>query len=181
MLKTGLFLAFLLYPSLSAKMLSVLNCKVVHGQPYLVSDIRIACYDATHNKYMIMGLLGIFLYAVGIPLAFLGLLFQYKVPSLAKHKRECHILSRAIIAYSSIFSNESNEEHALHMLRCATGMMTLACVHEHSYSLVDDGTEYAFPCSDASPFCEGNDTDVLPGRSARSLAGLSNGWKHTRH
>ena len=123
MLKTGLFLAFLLYPSLSAKMLSVLNCKVVHGQAYLVSDIRIACYDAAHNKYMIMGLLGIFLYAVGIPLAFLGLLFQYKVPSLAKHKRECHTLSKVIEKYIRLALILDNEEHALHMLRCAIVMI----------------------------------------------------------
>ena len=63
------------------------------------------------------------LYAVGIPLAFFWLLFKYKVPSLAKHKRECHTLSKVIVEYIRLALILDNEEHALHIARCAIVMI----------------------------------------------------------
>jgi len=96
MIKTALWMAFLLYPSLSGKMLSVLHCRVIHGQAYLVEDMETPCYDQTHNAFMALALLGVALYAIGIPGVFLRLLFVYNVPSLAKYKRDCHMLSRTL-------------------------------------------------------------------------------------
>jgi len=70
--KTVLVLLFLAYPSLSAKMLSVLNCKELHGSWYLQDDLSIACYTPTHTFYQLLGVVGVLLFPIGIPLAFLG-------------------------------------------------------------------------------------------------------------
>ena len=96
MMRTVLVVLFLVYPSLSAKMLSVFNCKDIHGQSYLIGDILLACYTTEHNLYMSLAAIGMAVYAIGIPLGFLWLMFYYQVPSLAKHKRNCHIFSRAL-------------------------------------------------------------------------------------
>ena len=87
---------FLAYPSLSAKMLSVLNCKKIHGEHYLMDDLSIECYTPTHSWYQSLAVVGVVLYPVGIPLAFLFLLFRYKVPQIARHKRRCHALRRVL-------------------------------------------------------------------------------------
>ena len=94
--RTIVVLLFLVFPSLSANMLAVFNCKDLHGQAYLDADIRIQCYTAEHNFCMCIAALGICLYALGIPAGFMWLLFKYQVPSLAKHKRNCDVLSRVL-------------------------------------------------------------------------------------
>ena len=104
-------------------MLSVLNCKQVraasppaerekergdgladgrvgllqiHGKNYLMDDLSIECYTPTHSWYQSLAVVGVVLYPVGIPLAFLFLLFRYNVPQIARHKRRCHALRRVL-------------------------------------------------------------------------------------
>jgi hypothetical protein len=75
-LRTALFLLFLLYPSLSAKMLSVFNCMEVHGKHYLVADLRVVCYTTRHTTERAVGAVGLLCYAAGIPFGFYMLLHR---------------------------------------------------------------------------------------------------------
>jgi hypothetical protein len=51
------------------QVLSVLNCVEVHGHYYLVDDMRVKCEEMGFER--LLGLLGIVLFPVGIPLLFL--------------------------------------------------------------------------------------------------------------
>ena len=107
MFKTVLVVLFLVYPSVSATMLSVFNCKDIHGEAYLDADIQIVCYTTMHKLFMVMAAFGMMMYALGIPLGFLWLLYKYQVPVLAKHKRDCHILSR-VLEHANTYQNTSD-------------------------------------------------------------------------
>jgi hypothetical protein len=79
--------------SLTALTLSV----QIHGKNYLMDDLSIECYTPTHTWYQSVAVVGVVLYPVGIPLAFLFLLYRYKVPMIARHKRRCHALRRVLV------------------------------------------------------------------------------------
>jgi uncharacterized membrane protein YbaN (DUF454 family) len=129
MMKTALWAAFLLYPSLSSKMLSVLHCRFIHGEAFLVDDLETPCYDMKHNAFMALALVGVMLYAIGIPLVFLRLLYVYGVPSLAQYKKDCHTVSRTLehALYKSAACNHTpnhgsvpNQQKVQHeFFRCA--------------------------------------------------------------
>ena len=68
----------------------------IHGKNYLMDDLSIECYTPTHTWYQSVAVVGVVLYPVGIPLAFLFLLYRYKVPMIARHKRRCHALRRVL-------------------------------------------------------------------------------------
>jgi hypothetical protein len=68
----------------------------IHGKNYLMDDLSIECYTPTHSWYQSLAVVGVVLYPVGIPLAFLFLLFRYNVPQIARHKRRCHALRRVL-------------------------------------------------------------------------------------
>lgn len=68
--------AFLRYPSLSAKMLQVFNCREIHGGWYLVADMDIECYTPVHDTYTSLASLGVLLYPIGIPVSFLFLMLR---------------------------------------------------------------------------------------------------------
>jgi len=55
------------------------------GQYYLMDDLTIACYTPTHTFYQLIGVVGILLYPIGIPLAFLG-----EAPSQPKVRQQSH-------------------------------------------------------------------------------------------
>lgn len=101
MLRTVLVVLFLIYPSLSVRMLNVLNCKDIHGTEYLDADISVECYTPLHNTFIFVATVGILLYAVGIPLGFLWLMRHYQVPGIARYKRDCHLLKQTLIKMNS--------------------------------------------------------------------------------
>jgi Transient receptor potential (TRP) ion channel len=71
-------LLFLLYPSVSYKVLSVLNCNEVDGTSYLVEDYTITCWEGEHVSYVVLGIIAIILYPVGIPLATFIVLVRHR-------------------------------------------------------------------------------------------------------
>jgi len=73
-----LFTLFLVYPSMSAKSLSMFVCNDVEGVDYLVSDFTLECFDSTWHTYMPYAVVGILVYPVGIPLLFYGLLHHHR-------------------------------------------------------------------------------------------------------
>ena len=62
------------FPSLSAKMLAVFNCREIHGTYYLEADMDIECYTPVHTTYQSLAALGVLLYPIGIPISFTALM-----------------------------------------------------------------------------------------------------------
>jgi hypothetical protein len=61
-----------------------------------MADYRIQCYTPQHRLYVGVGIVWALLFPIGIPLAFLVMLYRAKVPHLAGWKRDCAWL-RAIV------------------------------------------------------------------------------------
>jgi hypothetical protein len=61
---------YLKYPSITANMLSVLNCHgPVEGSYYLVADFGVRCYDTLHIVNMVLAGLILVVIGVGLPLS----------------------------------------------------------------------------------------------------------------
>jgi hypothetical protein len=58
--------------------LALFNCITVDGVSYLVADTTLLCSDDRYSSFLPIGLFGILLYPVGIPLTFLGLLLRFR-------------------------------------------------------------------------------------------------------
>jgi hypothetical protein len=82
-----LFFLFLMYPSISTRVLNVFNCTEIHGDFWLKSDLRIKCYDTEHNLEMAIAVVGLLLYPLGIPMMFLTLMHTERVHELAVYKQ----------------------------------------------------------------------------------------------
>jgi hypothetical protein len=52
-LHTLVVLLFLIYPSLLSTMLGVLNCREIHNNFYIASDLSVSCYTPTHRAYQV--------------------------------------------------------------------------------------------------------------------------------
>jgi len=75
---------FLLYPSTSAKVLSMFLCRNVDSQSYMLVDFNIVCGGPEWNRFLPAGIIFLIMYPIGIPLLFFGLLRQYR----KKHDEE---------------------------------------------------------------------------------------------
>ena len=75
---TVLLTLFLLYPIVSQQALFVFNCKQIGDDWYLASDLRQQCYTSEWTGYAYIGIAGIILYVIGIPL-FCFMLLYYNV------------------------------------------------------------------------------------------------------
>ena len=75
----ALFMAFLLYSSVSSVVFQTFSCDPLDdGHSYLRADYSIECYNKEHRAYQIYAMIMIFVYPVGIPALFAGLLFRNK-------------------------------------------------------------------------------------------------------
>jgi len=79
-----LFVLYLVYPGVSVAIFGIFSCtRVSSGVAYLNEDVRIVCYTAKHNRYLIAGVIWVVVFTIGIPVFFMHLLYKYKVPQLA--------------------------------------------------------------------------------------------------
>jgi len=76
--KLLLFGLFLLYPSTSAKVLSMFLCRTVDGHSYMLVDFSIECGGQEWNRFLPAGIIFLIAYPIGIPLVFFGLLRRYR-------------------------------------------------------------------------------------------------------
>ena len=71
-----IFVLFSLYPSLVQSAVGVLRCsELIEGKRYLVQDFAKECFTSEHFFFVACGIVGIVVYAVGIPLSAFLLVF----------------------------------------------------------------------------------------------------------
>lgn len=75
-----LYTLFFLYPSVSRTVLMLFNCeRLDHAEYYLRADYRIQCGVGQHKQYVnSYGYLAMFVYPIGIPVAFFLLLWRLR-------------------------------------------------------------------------------------------------------
>ena len=61
------------------QILDTFNCVDIHGKKWLVADMRLACDSAEHGGYRALASVGILVFPVGVPLAFLALMWRHWV------------------------------------------------------------------------------------------------------
>ena len=95
-LSRALLLLYLVYPGVSGVVIAMFNCRTLpSGRAVLVADHRETCWTAQHWRYVAAGIFWALAVPIGIPAAFLGLLYYFRVPRLARAKvadawlREC--------------------------------------------------------------------------------------------
>ena len=88
-LSSMLLLVFLVYSSASSAVFRMFACDSLDdGKTYLRADYRILCADAKHRALQVYAAIMIFVYPVGIPLLYAGLLYRHrKVLSDAKSSK----------------------------------------------------------------------------------------------
>ena len=75
----ALLVVFLLYSNVSSVVFQTFSCDPLDdGNSYLRADYSIECYNKEHRAYQIYAAIMIFVYPVGIPALFAGLLFRNK-------------------------------------------------------------------------------------------------------
>jgi len=66
-IKMALFTSFLLYPTVSRTIFSILNCRDIAGKTYLSADFSLECYTERHYNYLYFSIAMIVLYPFGVP------------------------------------------------------------------------------------------------------------------
>ena len=93
---------FLVYPQVSSTTLLIFACnKLEDGTEWLMADYRIQCWTPRHRLHVGLGCMWGALFPLGIPIAFLLILWRSGVPELAAWKRDCawlrNIVQRALV------------------------------------------------------------------------------------
>ncbi len=74
--KLLVFALFLMYPALSARVVSFFVCRNVNGEEYLVADFNLKCFDDLWFRYLGLGVVCLLLYRLGIPLVLFWMLYR---------------------------------------------------------------------------------------------------------
>lgn len=75
----GLYLLFLLYPSVSSTVLGHYICKDIDSRSFLIADLRIECFTDKWTQFAFGAVALVLLYPIGIPLFFFAILkLNYK-------------------------------------------------------------------------------------------------------
>ena len=77
--KSVIFFMVLAYLPVSNQILGVFQCTQIADRSYLVADLAKQCYTQEHKTYMGVGLLGILLFPIGVPLMYLQMLLRCKI------------------------------------------------------------------------------------------------------
>jgi hypothetical protein len=86
-LSRALLLLYLVYPGVSGVVIAVFNCRdLPSGRAVLVADHRETCWTAKHWSFVGAGIFWVIVVPFGIPVAFLCLLYYYRVPHMARAK-----------------------------------------------------------------------------------------------
>ena len=76
----GLLISFFIFTSVSTTIFRTFICddEAIPGKSFLRSDYTIECYDSRHTVYRVYASIMILVYPIGIPLAYIALLFPYR-------------------------------------------------------------------------------------------------------
>ena len=93
----NLFL-FLVYPTVSATAFATFACADVDGTWLLKEDYDVQCFTGEHaGKYTIMGIIGVVLYAIGIPLYTVFVLIKDGILEVAQSKKNVKLQEEIIL------------------------------------------------------------------------------------
>ena len=77
------------------QIMNTFNCTEVHGERYLVADMRLSCDSAEHQWYTAVASIAMLIYPVGVPAVFLSMMILNDVPALAYYK-EARVVVRLV-------------------------------------------------------------------------------------
>jgi len=103
---SGLFILYLMYPTLCEKVLRVFHCTEVYGKDYLSADLRIVCYNKAHVIHMVFAGIGVLMYPLGIPACFLYLLFDSRIGGMSEYKEAKIIFGRCVHKVAAMENHE---------------------------------------------------------------------------
>ena len=86
---------FLVYPFVSKVILNTFNCVDLGSSRWLKSDLRERCPEPSSFVY-IWSWIFVFIVPIGVPAAFIVLLYYFKVPMLAQFKMKMHRLQAVL-------------------------------------------------------------------------------------
>merc|ERR1719345_598873 len=69
LVKYGLVFVFLVYPTISLRVLEVLDCRDIFDKYYKVADVRTQCYTSSWTEDAIIAIIVIAVFVIGVPLA----------------------------------------------------------------------------------------------------------------
>ncbi len=85
-IKLVVFAVFLLYPTISQRILSFFVCREVEGVSYLSADFHLRCDSDEYKRYVPLAVICVLVYPVGIPFGVLTILYRnrnrMKIPSV---------------------------------------------------------------------------------------------------
>ena len=80
------------------QIMNTFNCTKVHGERYLVADMRLSCDTPEHRWYTGVASFAMLIYPLGVPALFLGMMIMNDVPALAYYK-EARVVVRLVRVY----------------------------------------------------------------------------------
>ena len=97
----SIFTLFSLYPSLVQSAISVMRCSaLIEGKRYLIGDLTKECFTAEHFFVFFVGIVGLVVYAVGIPLCAFLAVFLNKTRIARGDGRATDALGFLVAGYS---------------------------------------------------------------------------------
>jgi hypothetical protein len=111
-------LTFLVCPSVSQTIFQCFQCTDdINGSTYLEADMRIMCDSSEYQRYWMVAIAAIFVYPLGIPMLYLGLLCRkYHEGSLFLtedlQQRQCELESEPVRASSTKFNSLESDERS---------------------------------------------------------------------
>eukprot|EP00478_Filoreta_tenera_P000077 GABV01000077.1.p1 GENE.GABV01000077.1~~GABV01000077.1.p1 ORF type:complete len:659 (+),score=179.96 GABV01000077.1:106-2082(+) len=93
-----LFTLFLLYPSVTAVVIRLWNCRDIGGVRYLASDLSVECSGSKYDTYSAINVLMLLVYPIGIPAFIFTMLFRYR-----KRLREPGVRGQLGFLYDAYF------------------------------------------------------------------------------
>jgi len=94
--KLILFTLFLMYPTISRKVLAFFVCRTINGDPYLVADFSLFCYTERWYGYLPLSIVMILVYPLGIPVGFWFVLRHHR-----KQLEEPDVLAKVGFLYAA--------------------------------------------------------------------------------
>jgi len=99
--KLALLSLFVLYPSLSFRVMSVFDCRKIGDDYWLRQDVELQCYTIIWAQYAIVGVMAVCIYPLGVPFLFFTILRrnQHRLQSPGVKARYGFLYSGFVMAF----------------------------------------------------------------------------------
>jgi hypothetical protein len=103
-IKLILFALFLVYPSVSANVISMFVCQLIDGKSLMLADLTLECGDPRWMQYLYPAIAIIVVYPIGIPSFFLGVLMY--------NRKELQSNPRVMLALGFLYEGMHSRQHS---------------------------------------------------------------------